>query len=304
MLALGIAEVFADATAATLMPALVPPRFLATSTHRGQTAFLTMNQLAGPPVGAFLFALGWAVPFGAQIVCVLAAVVLVSRIASSPAPDGAPGLALPPDAGKARIRTDIAEGARWIWGNAAVRTLAVIILVFNVTWGASWSVLVLWSRNVVGMDDVGFGLLTTGSAIGGIIGTSMFPWLSKKVSFATLMKAFLSMEVSMHAGLALTRHGAVAIAIMVVFGAYAFMWGTIAMTVRQRAVPHHLQGRVTSVANVANIGGLVIGQAIGGVIAEQFGLTMPMWFAFVTSGITLALIWRHVNLVVAAEAQR
>ena len=32
-----------------------------------------------------------------------------------------------------------------------VRTLALVILAFNVTWGAAWSVLVLWSQDVLGM---------------------------------------------------------------------------------------------------------------------------------------------------------
>jgi hypothetical protein len=39
------------------------------------------NQLAGPPLGAFLFRIGTAAPFGANAICFLLAVVLISRIA-------------------------------------------------------------------------------------------------------------------------------------------------------------------------------------------------------------------------------
>ncbi|MGB7980412.1 MAG: hypothetical protein WCF36_06425 [Candidatus Nanopelagicales bacterium] len=45
-----------------------------------------------------------------------------------------------------------------------------------------------------------------------------------------------------------------------------------------------------SVYMVAVVGGRVIGQAIGGVIASRWGLTAPFWFAFVGAGITLALV--------------
>ena len=44
---------------------------------------------------------------------------------------------------------DIADGIRWLMGHSAVRTLALVILTFNVTWGAAWSVLVLYSTQAL-----------------------------------------------------------------------------------------------------------------------------------------------------------
>ena len=44
------------------------------------------NQLAGPPLGAFLFAIGSFWPFLVQILCVTLAVILISRIARTPVP--------------------------------------------------------------------------------------------------------------------------------------------------------------------------------------------------------------------------
>jgi predicted MFS family arabinose efflux permease len=66
-------------------------------------------------------------------------------------------------------------------------------------------------------------------------------------------------------------------------------------TVRQRAVPSWLLGRVTSIHMLANRGGLVIGALLGGLLALQLGLTAPFWFGFVGSGIVLALIWRTLG---------
>ncbi|HMO09935.1 MAG TPA: MFS transporter, partial [Actinotalea sp.] len=57
---LGTAEVFADNASATLLPMLVARRDLASGNQRLQGGFLTMNQLAGPPLGAALFAAGAA----------------------------------------------------------------------------------------------------------------------------------------------------------------------------------------------------------------------------------------------------
>ncbi|QAY63565.1 MFS transporter [Xylanimonas allomyrinae] len=298
----GVAEVFADTTSQTLLPALVPRRHLSVGTHRMQAAFLTCNQLVGPPVGAFLFALGAVFPFVVQVVCALLAVVLVARIASSPAPDGAPGLVVQRGAERTHVRRDIADGVRWVWGHAPVRTLALVILVFNVTWAAAWSVLVLWSRDHLGMSEVGFGLLTTASAVGGLAGTALYSRIERRFSLAAVMRGCLLLEVATHLALALTTAGWLAIVIMVEFGAYAFVWGTVSTTVRQRAVPQRLQGRVGSVYMMCVFGGLVAGQALGGLIAERWGLTAPFWFAFAGAGLTLACIWRPLAHIAHADA--
>ena len=289
----GVAEVFADTTTGTLLPMLVEPRDLGIGNARLQAGFLTMNQLVGPPVGAFLFAAGMAWPFVVQVVCVALSVLLVARIAT---PKGAVRAV-----GSSRVWRDIVDGFHWTWRHAPIRTLALVILAFNVTWGAAWSVLVLYSLDHLHMGEVGFGFLTTAVAVGGLAATVSYDWLERHVALATLMRACLLLEVLTHLALALTTAGWLATAIMVVFGAYALVWGTLSNAVRQRAVPQEFQGRVASVYLVALFLGLVIGQALGGPIAERWGLTAPFWFAFAGSAVTLALVWRALANIAHAD---
>jgi MFS family permease len=296
----GTAEVFADTTSSTLLPMMVKPADLGIGNARLQAGFLVANQLAGPPLGAFLFAVGTFWPFLAQVLAVSVALVLISRIGRQPVPARASsGADAVPEAHQP-VRRDIAEGVRWAWRNKPVRTLIIIILAFNVTWAAPWGILVLYATEHLGMGPVGFGALTTASAIGGLAATLSFGWLERHVSFATLMKVCLSLEVLMHLSFALTTSGGVALVIMFGFGAYAFVWGTISTTVRQRLVPHDLQGRVGSVNMVGVFGGMVIGQALGGVIAQAWGLTAPWWFAFGGAALTLLLMWRQISHIAAA----
>ena len=56
-----------------------------------------------------------------------------------------------------------------------------------------------------------------------------------------------------------------------------------------------------SVYLVGLFGGLVIGQALGGVIADQWGLAAPFWFAFVGSGLTLVWVWSKLPQIAHAE---
>lgn len=291
---LGTAEVFADNASGTLVPTLVHRDDLAVANSRIQTAFLTMNQLAGPPLGAALFAAGTVLPFGTQAVAVLLGAVLVSRVVL-PARD-------PADAPARRhLRHDIAEGFRWVAHHAAVRTLVLTILIFNVTFGAAWSVLVLYATERLRLGEVGFGLLTTVSAVGGLAGTLSYGWITRRVSLGDLMRIGLVIETLTHLALALTRTAWVALAIFFVFGAHAFVWGTTSVTVRQRAVPTALQGRVGSVNLVGVFGGLVVGSGIGGLLAERWGVTAPFWFAFAGSAVFLVLLWGQLAHVAHAD---
>ncbi|WP_109505473.1 MFS transporter [Nocardioides speluncae] len=294
MFAIGTAEVFADTTSSTLMPMLVDKRDLGIANARNMAGFLTMNQMAGPPLGAFLFAAGMAWPFVAQVITVLLAVVLVAQVVTTK------GAVRSVDT---HVRQDIVDGLRWLMRHPPVRTLALVIVTFNVTWGAAWSVLVLYSLDRLHMGEVGFGLLTSAAAVGGLISTLSYGWLERRIPLAALMRICLLLEVVMHLAFALTTVGWLAILIMFVFGLYAFVWGTLSSAIRQRAVPTEFQGRVGSVYMVGVFGGIVVGQALGGVLADVWGLTAPFWFAFVGSGITLALVWRQLGHIAHADEQ-
>jgi predicted MFS family arabinose efflux permease len=195
------------------------------------------------------------------------------------------------------INRDIADGIRWVRHSPAVRTLVLTIFIFNITFGAAWSVLVLYASGRLGLGEVGFGLITTVSALGGLVGTVSYGWITRRVSLGNIMRIGLIIETLTHLGLALTTVPAVAMAIFFVFGVHAFVWGTTSLTIRQRAVPIALQGRVGSVNTVGVFGGLVVGSGLGGLLAQRFGVTAPFWCAFAGSAVFLVLIWGQLAYI-------
>ncbi len=295
MFLLGAAETFADTTSHTLMPMLVEKADYGVANARLMAGFITANQLAGPPIGALLFAAGMSLPFVTQALCVTLGALLVARIAF---PANA-------RAGEERqhIRRDIAEGFRWLWHHPAVRALALTIVTFNITFGAAWSVLVLYAIERLQMGEVGFGLLTTATAVGGLVATTSYGWLERRLSLAVMMRGCLIVETLTHLVLAVTTIDWVALVTFFFFGVEAFVWGTTSQSVRQRAVPTEFQGRVGSVYMLGVIGGLVVGGAIGGLIAGWWGVTAPFWFAFGGSVVILALIWRQLAYIAHADEQ-
>jgi len=293
---LATAETFADTTSATILPMLVAKRDLGIANARLVAGMVTLNQLAGPPVGALLFSLGRSYPFVTQLVCVGVSILLVLRIQL-------------PEHGRdetsepTTVMADIREGLTWVWHHAAVRTLVLTIVTFNVTFGAAWSVLVLYSLERLHMGELGFGLLTSALACGGILGTVSYGWLERHVSLGNIMRVGLIIETLTHLVLALNTLPWIALVVFFVFGVHAFVWGTTSSTVRQRAVPTEVQGRVQSVYMIGVTGGIVVGSVIGGVVADRWGLTGPFWFAFVGSAIFLALIWRQLVHVAHADEE-
>ncbi len=293
---LGIAETFADTTTATVLPMLVAKRDLGIANARVMAGMVTFNQLAGPPLGALLFGLGRSLPFITQIVCVTVSILMVLRIQLPPHGRSKEGVS-------GSIRSEIREGLAWVRHHAAVRTLVLTIVTFNVTFGAAWSVLVLYSLERLQMGALGFGLLTSAMACGGILGTVSFGWLERHVSLGNIMRVGLVIETLTHLVLALTTLPWVALMVFFVFGVHAFVWGTTSTSVRQRAVPTHVQGRVQGVYMLGVTGGIVVGSVIGGLVAERWGVTAPFWFAFVGSALFLVLIWQQlVHIAHADEA--
>jgi uridine kinase/MFS family permease len=287
MLLLGTSETFADNARGALVATAVPKPNLGRANSRLLGTMMVTNQLAGPPLGAFIFGLGAALPFGFNAMCFVVAAVLISRVKGSttmidPAPTRS-------------VRREVAEGLRWLWSHPPVKTLAVMITTFNVTFGAAFSILVLYSFQRLGLDDFGFGLLMSASAVGGVFGSFAFGRLEKRFKYSTLLRTGLIIETSTHLGLALTRSPYVAGCVMTAFGAHAVIWGTTSTTVRQRLVPDVLLGRVASVYLVGSLGGLALGSLLGGVIGQRWGVVAPFWFAFVGSGLILLLIWRSIS---------
>jgi MFS family permease len=296
---LSTAETFADIAEGSLLPRIVPREHLTTANARMSGAFLGVNQLIAPPIGAFLFVAGAAIPFAADAACYVLGALLISRLArdvgahdrgDAPAARGAN-----PAPQANGVLRDIAEGIRWIAAHPAMRTLVITIVAFNVTYGAAWSVLVLYVRDHLGMGEIGYGIITAAAAVGGILGTVAYDALTRRFSLGALMRAGLLIETATHLTLALTSSPLVALAIFFVFGAHAFVWGTTATTIRQRAVPDALYGRVSGVYRVGIFGGLVAGAPIGGFLAREYGITSPFWFGFVGSAILVALLWRQFS---------
>lgn len=285
MFLLGSAETFADNAGSTLVVATVDDAVLGTANARLVGTRTVANQLAGPPLGALLFGLGVVWPFAVEAALLGLAAVFIARLPHERHVASDEEARLP-------LRRRLTEGLRWLQGHPAVRRLAIVIALFNLTFGATYSILVLYAFQRLGLDETGFGLLLTASAVGGIVGAVLYSWLERRVSYTVMLRAGLLVETSTHLLLASTTSWVFAAAVLVLFGVHEAVWGSLSTTIRLRATPEHLLGRVNSVYLLAVLAPLSGGALLGGWIAEHFGVVAVLWYGGAGAALTTAWAWR------------
>lgn len=123
-----LAETFVDAASRTIPPMLLPPGELGAANARFTFAWVALNTLVGPPVGAALFAVHPALPFVVQAACMALGARCVARVRVPAQPVGE----------RRHVLHEIREGLGWSWRRRAMRALVLQIVLFNLTYGAAW----------------------------------------------------------------------------------------------------------------------------------------------------------------------
>jgi MFS family permease len=283
---LGTAETLADNAGVALVPALVPAERLPGANARLIGSQIVGNQLLGPPLGAWLFVVAAAAPFGLDAVSFVLAGALIATL---PRAAGRPAEPAP----RARLRTEIAEGVRWLWQHRVLRMLALSICLMNITFAGTTSIMVLWSRERLGFGELGYGLLLSCSAAGGLLGSVLAGRLARRFGASLLLRTGLIVETCTHLVLALTRTPWVGCLAVGVFGVHAVVWGSVTVALRQRVVPDALRGRVNSVNFLFSVGGSALGALQGGFVARAYGITAPFWLALGVMVLFTVAAWRR-----------
>ena len=120
---LGSCETLAGAASFARLPAIVPPERLAAANARLMATFTIGNQFVAKPLGAWLFVVAAAWPFGLDALTFVVAMLLAAGMRPVPAEAAEP---------RGSVRADIAEGVRWLWSHRLLRTLALSMAVANV----------------------------------------------------------------------------------------------------------------------------------------------------------------------------
>jgi len=293
-LLVGVAEVFRDNAAQTMLPAIVPHDVLERANGRLWSVELVGNALLGPAVGAFLIAAALPLPFVANALAYLIAILLVQRIT---------GAFRPPSTEERDWRSELAEGFVFLKDAPLLRALAWVTGFWNLLFQFVVIGLVLHVQENLGLGARSYGLILATGAVGGILGG----WLGERIiahlGQARTAQIMLATSVPSFLAIALAPNALTLALVLAVFEFSGLVWNTVSVSYRQRVIPDALLGRVNALYRLLAWGMMPIGLLLCGLsvrIAETFmaretALIVPFLLAAVGALALSVVGWRALG---------
>jgi hypothetical protein len=292
-LLVGLAEVFRDNAAQTMLPAFIPHDQLERANARMWTLENVANQLFGPVAGAFLVGLFLPLPFLVNAACFGLAAWLVFAIKGNFRPDGVQ---------QRNVKAELLEAFAFLRSNPLLSTLAWTTGFWNMLHQMTVVALVLYAQETLGLNAAQYGLLLTAGAFGAIAGGLAAEPVIKRFGAPLLAPLMLSVSILDFGLMAAVPHVSAAAFALFMGGASAMVWDTISVSNRQRIIPNAMLGRVNSMYRLMAWGMMPLGLALSGVIVRlaegpftrETALTLPFWVAAIGIALLTALAWRGI----------
>ncbi|MBR9762933.1 MAG: MFS transporter [Rhodobacteraceae bacterium] len=293
-LVIGMAEVFRDTAAQTVLPSIVDHGRLEHANARFSTVELVGNTLLGPALGAFLIGLALPLPFVVNAAAYLVAATILARL-TIPRRGAIPA--------RRPWQQELAEGFRFLAAEPTLRLLAVFTGGFNLLHQMIVVGLVLHAQENLHLSAEAFGLVLSAGALGGIIGGVVAGHLVARFTGARVAQVS-ALCCGFAFALLLLVQGAVGLSVsLMLFSFFGLLWDTVSISFRQRAVPDAMLGRVNSLYRLCSWGMMPVGLALSGlsvdlaeeIVPRETALLAP--FAIATLGVFLltALGWRGIG---------
>ena len=287
--AVGALQVFFDVAYQSYLPAVVERDQLVEGNAKLEIS-QAASSLPGPGIAGFLIAIVSA-PFAIVVdaISFLASAGLLGFIRrDEPTPERTVDAATGKRTG---MRTEIADGLRYVLGNRYLRSIAACTGTFNLFGNIAGVLLLLYAVNQLGLRAEQIGIAF---AIGNV---------------GTLAAAFSSERIGRRIGVGPTIVASAAVGAipMAIIGlappeaAFGWLIGAFAIqsftnvvynvnqvSLRQAITPTWMQGRMNATMRFIVWGTIPIGALIGGVLGEVIGIRPTIWVAAV--GIGLAFL--------------
>ena len=298
-LAVGVAEVFRDNAAQTMLPALVPHDTLERANGRLWSVELVGNSLVGPALGAFLVAVFVWAPFAANAAAYALAFLFLTTIQGS---------FRPPQRAASDWQAELKEGIGFLRGAPLLQTLAVVTGVWNLLHQTVIIALVLYVQEVLGLGAPAYGLILAAGAVGGILGGFFGERIVALLGPGTTAQWMTLASAVAFAAIPLAPNAITLALILAAFEFTGICWNTVSVSHRQRAIPDALLGRVNSIYRLFAWGMMPIGLILSGLVVRWTdgplgradALAAPFFVAALGAAILTALAWRPLGRGFAA----
>lgn len=235
-------------------------------------------RLGGPPLGGALYGLSRAIPFAANAVSYLFSTLslLLMRTPFEEAPeyDHAP------------LRAQFAEGFRYMWDHAFLRTTAFVYGAGNLLTTALVLLIVLIGEDE-GLTPGEIGLLSAAVGVGTLVGSLASPLFRKLLAVRTILLLELWTWPAVWA-FVIWPHAYVLAGWSLLFGIAAPVTDSVVVGYRLAMTPGRLVGRVESVRTTISLVASPLGPLLAGWLLQATS-PRPTVAVFAVCGLGLAL---------------
>jgi MFS family permease len=320
---LGMCEVVFDNTTQAILPTLVPRERLERANGNIMGAQMVIAEFVARPISGALVGLALSLPFAIDAVTAAVSAALIASLSGSfrataaPAPgpgvtaagaEAPPASVVPP---RPRMRTQVAEGLRWLWAQKLLRTLAISLGIMNGTSAAVMATYVLFAQEILLLDGFGFGLLLAAGSVGGLLGSILGPNVTARLGAGPSLFLGMAVPAVSFGVIAVSSHAFVVAAAFSAFGFTAILWNVVTVTLRQTMIPDDILGRVNSVYRFLGWGAMPIGTLLGGALvsvvegtaSRELGLRAPFVAGAIVILVLLATVAHRLTTRSVEEAR-
>jgi predicted MFS family arabinose efflux permease len=283
-LLVSVCTLFFDVAYQSYLPSLVGRARLVEGNAKLQTSQSVAN-VTGPGLAGILAQLLGAATAGAAVgVSFLTSGACLLRIRSHE-PE-------PARRRDSRLRSDVAEGLRFVFGNRTLRSVTACTASGNLAGGAFTAVEVLFLSRVLGLPASGVGAMLAAGGLGGVLGALTASGWMRRVgqARAVWLVPLLTWPAQLLVPLAAPgwRLGLAALGLAAV-GYGIVVYNVAQVSYRQAICPDRLLGRMNASVRFVVWGTLPIGGLLGGALGEWIGVRATVWATSV--GLALTVLW-------------
>jgi MFS family permease len=253
-----------------IMPELVPRSELPAAVSLNSVAF-NIARAVGPALGGLVVAAvgSWAV-FLLNSLSFIGVIIVIYRWRPAPVESVSP---------TERIIGAMRAGVRYVRHNPAIRAVLIRTGVYVSCASSLWAMLPLVARKQLGLGAVGYGLFLGGLGSGAIIAAFLLPSLRRRLSLNTLISGGTLLFAAVTAALATVKNFPL-LCLAMIFGGVAWMALMSSFNVSiQTLVPAWVRARVLAIYLLVFFGGMALGSAFWGALANRIGISSALMCA-------------------------
>jgi predicted MFS family arabinose efflux permease len=279
------------------IPSLVSTDDLVTANGRIQATY-SAAQVAGPLLAGLLVAfipIQWVMALDSASFAVSALSLSLIRRSFNVASEGKPKEAT-------TILHDVAEGLRYVIGHPVLRNISVMMALINFVGATTFTQLVLFAHERLGVGAAGVGVLFAAGSAGVVVTGLLAGRLRRRFSFTALAMTSLMLMGALEVVFAGMTSFWAAVPVWAAASGLGILFNINTGSLRQAIVPNHMLSRILSIAAVLAWSAIPAGALVGGLVVKATGNVALVYGLIGILNICIAAFFRFFTAL--GDAQR